>query len=254
MNIIKIVILATVQGVTEFLPISSSGHLVLFGKYLEPAGNPVLLSAFLHFGTLIAVVVVYWKDIWHILIKNRIMIVYLIVATIPAVIATLFWKDWFEGMFAKPYIVGYLLILTSIILLAGYIADKKINHKKSLGWSQSIIIGIAQSVAILPGISRSGSTISTGLMCGLDREKSARFAFLMAIPAITGGLMLEIKDTLELPAKQGITPIYIIGMVVSAIVGYIALKLLLAVLQRGNFIWFSFYCFIIGICAIIFMR
>jgi len=254
MDVLKTIILAIVQGITEFLPISSSGHLVLFGKYLEPGGNPVLLSAFLHFGTLIAVIAVYWNDIWRILFKDRIIIGYLIVATIPAVIAGLLLKDWFEEMFTKPHLIGYFLIFTSLILLVGFIADKRISQKKPLGWAQSFIIGIAQAVAIVPGVSRSGSTISVGLMCGLDREKSARFAFLMAIPAILGGLMLELKDAMEPAAAEGITAAHLIGMAVAAIVGYIALRLLLAVLHRGNFVWFSLYCFIVGICAIIFVR
>jgi undecaprenyl-diphosphatase len=252
MDILKTIILGVVQGITEFLPVSSSGHLVLFGKYLEISGNPVLISAFLHFGTLIAVIAIYWSDIWQILLRDRIVIVYLVIATIPAVIAALFLKDWFEGMFAKPNLIGYFLIFTSLILLAGYLSDKWIIQKKSLNWSRSLFIGLAQAVAILPGVSRSGSTISTGLMCGLERDKSARFAFLMAVPAITGGFLLEIKAALEQGATGAIEAAHLIGMLVAAIVGYVALRLLLAVFHRGNFIWFALYCLILGICAIIF--
>jgi undecaprenyl-diphosphatase len=254
MDILKTIILAIVQGITEFLPVSSSGHLVLFGRYIEAKGDPLLMSVFLHFGTLIAVVAVYWNDIWRVLLKDRMVIVYLIIATIPAIIAGLLFEDWFEEKFAQPNLIGYFFIITALVLFIGHIADKRISQKKPIGWSRSLIIGLAQALAILPGVSRSGSTISAGLICGLDRDKSARFAFFMAIPAIGGGLLLELKDSVAHGTVGEISAVYFIGMAIAGIIGYVALRLFLAVLHRGNFIWFSLYCFLLGIYAIIFVR
>jgi len=252
METLKVVLLGIVQGITEFLPVSSSGHLVIAGDFLKPEGRPILLNIFLHFGTLIAIMIVYWNDLWRILREERMMIIYIVIATIPAVVVALLAGDKLETFFENIDYIGYFLIVTGLFLLAGRFADKKLSVKKQVGWINSIAVGIAQALALFPGISRSGSTISMGMIFGMDRDKAARFAFLIAIPVILGAVAKKTLDLVVSGHREQFNLILVMGMVTSAVVGYFALKLLLRMVHRGNLSWFSYYCFFIGICTIIY--
>ena len=252
METLKVILLGIVQGITEFLPVSSSGHLVISGDFLKPEGSPILLNIFLHFGTLVAITIVYWNDLWRIIRKERIMIIYIVIATIPVVIVALLAGDKLEAFFENIDYVGYFLIVTGLFLLAGRFADRKLRAKKPVGPVNSIAVGLAQALALLPGISRSGSTISTGMIFGMDRDKAARFAFLIAIPAILGAVAKKTLDLVVSGQTEQFNLVMVMGMATSAIVGYFALKLLLRIVHRGNLSWFSYYCFFIGICTIIY--
>jgi undecaprenyl-diphosphatase len=215
----------------------------------------------LHLGTLLAVVVYFWKDIVEILhgIKAALgrkgkdergirLLLWITVATIPTELIVLFFRDWLESFFSQPKLVGVMLLITGTFLWLTRWTKKEGRNIARMKWLDSILIGIAQGIAILPGISRSGATISTGLFCGLDRELSAKFSFLLSIPAILGATLLEFKrfDSIE--------QIWIIltGTAIAFGVGILSLKFLIKINRIGKIFHFSYYCWIIGILIIIF--
>lgn len=260
------ILLGIIQGLTEFLPISSSGHLVL-GEHLLGfmAGerHDVLLEVVLHLGTLLAVVVAYWQDLKALVLsllpanadpeaatqraQSRRLILLLIVGSIPAALVGILLKEQITGLFSEPRVVAGLLLVTALILFIGDRARKGESEAEESGWWKSLLIGMAQAFAILPGISRSGSTIVTGLLLGLRPIEAARFSFLMSIPAVGGAALLEFKDVLESaqpPALDALT--LIAGFSASAIVGYLALQWLLVAVERRNLSWFALYCLLLG--------
>ena len=252
MSIIEALILGAVQGLTEFLPISSSGHLLLLEKIMgisTESDHLLLLNILLHFGTLAAVFMVYWKRIWNMIrhpFKSELK--WLIVATIPAVAAALFVN--FDSAFEGKFII-WSFYLTTIVLFAGTAINKHRRRNRSvhkhLRWYDAVIMGIMQAVAILPGLSRSGSTIAGGVGSGLSRKRAADFAFLMSIPAILGSAVLELKDvifgggsyTLELLPT-------IAGVVAAAVFGLIAIKGFLVLIRKISMNVFGIYTFALG--------
>lgn len=247
------IFLGIVQGLTEWLPISSSGHLVILQQTLN-LNVPLLFDVMLHFGTLLAIFVVFWKDILNILkslfsldfkSENGKMVKFIIIGTIPVALLGFFLHNIFESFFSNLFSVGIALIITGIILLL----TKKFRGRKRLNSSDSLLIGIAQAIALMPGISRSGITISTGLLRGIDKEKIYRFSFLLSIPAVIGANLLELSK--EVITEIELTP-YIIGTITAAIVGYLSLRFLFRILKRGKFYYFSFYCLILGILVLIY--
>jgi undecaprenyl-diphosphatase len=216
----------------------------------------------LHVGTLLAVVVYFWKDILEIFHGMRTalggkgkeqqgtrLLLWIIVASIPTGLIGLFFKDWFEWLFSQPKLVGGMLLITGFFLWLTRWTKKEGREIMKMQWFDSLLIGIAQGMAIIPGISRSGATISTGLFCGLDRDLSARFSFLLSIPAILGATVLESKriDSLQ---ELGIT---FIGTVVAFGVGILSLTFLIKINTIGKISIFSYYCWIIGLAIIILM-
>jgi len=253
MTILDSILLGILQGFTEFLPISSSGHLVL-AEYLLGVSTPGLVfEVTVHLGSLISILIVFWQDIKEILLSlhdrsTRHLILVLVVGTIPAVLVGLLFKDWFAAAFDNIALVGATLMLTGIILISTRFAKSK---NAELTYFNGLIIGIAQSLAITPGISRSGSTIAAGLILGISSKDAARFSFLLAIPAIVGaGLLtgLEIVST----ANANIFSIEnISAFFTSLVVGVFALKWLLKTLKTGKFHWFGIYCLSIGLITLI---
>jgi len=266
---IDAVLLAILQGLTEFLPVSSSGHLVLAQQLLK-LNNPQMLTfdVFVHFGTLISVTVIFWKDIVE-LIKSMLRAVIsmrlkdeyrktdhfrqsvaIIVGSIPAGIIGLMYRHQIEDAFTDPKLVAMNLVITGLILFLTRLA-KPIEGKK-IGVISAFIIGIAQAVAILPGISRSGSTISTAIYLRNSPVQAARFSFLLSVPVIAGAALLEgykyFKNGSDIQFL-----IILIGTTVSAIAGYAAIKLLLRLVEKGKFVFFAFYCLLIGIIGIVFI-
>ncbi len=248
MKLIHSAILGAVQGITEFLPVSSSGHLVIIQNIFGLKGD-ILFDCAVHIGTLIAVFVYFFKDIKGILRSlfsfskedpDFLLLKDIAAGTFTTAIIGFSFKRFFEKLFYSAKTAAFMLLITGAILaLSRFIPEGK---KKRVGILNSILIGIAQAAAIIPGISRSGITIVCGLLCGLEREVSARFSFLLSIPAILGAFLLEIKD-----AKSfSIFPI-LIGTSVSAIVGFLSLKFLIDTIKRGKLYYFSFYCFLVGI-------
>lgn len=238
MEIWEAIILGIVQGLTEFLPISSSGHLVLLENIFGTYSN-LFMTVALHLGSLIAVFIVFWKDIVYIikhpfcpLSKN------LIIATIPTVILVLFFKTYIEDSFnGNFFVVGF--ILTAFLLMLTEILVKKVDANKPLSTKTAIIMGIAQGIATLPGISRSGSTICAGLLSGESREKVASFSFLMSIPIIIASCVYEVIFSTS-PITISILPV-VAGMIFAFIFGLLAIKLMLKLIKKVEFTYFAIY-------------
>lgn len=250
MDILKAIILGILQGATEFLPISSSGHLALLGGFLG-FEEGAFMATMMHAGTLLALVVYFRQDISRIIlspfkrdIKSLNLLWFLILGSIPAVIFGVFLLRHIEAIFDSPLIIGICLLFTGIILfLSGFMR----KDRKDIKFLDAILIGIAQAIAILPGVSRSGTTISTGTFLGLGRTVSATFSFLLAIPAIFGATILEIS-TVE---GNSITPALLIGALASFVSSLIAIRFLLRFLKRATLRPFSYYCFVIGVLSIL---
>jgi undecaprenyl-diphosphatase len=254
------IFLAVVQGLTEFLPVSSSGHLVFFQSLFGLKESSIFFDVMLHLGTLLSVVVYFRRDILGIIKgvvstlrgkeENREgakLFLWIILASIPTGLMGLFFKDSFESVFSKPKLVGGMLILTGLILWLTRLAKKEGKTIGRMRWIEAILIGIAQGFAIIPGISRSGATISMGLFSGLDRELSGKFSFLLSIPAILGATLLEFK---EFDTASGLgNPL--IGATIAFGVGILALTFLIKIIKMGKMFNFSYYCCGMGIVMII---
>ncbi|MCX6133377.1 MAG: undecaprenyl-diphosphate phosphatase [Ignavibacteriales bacterium] len=269
MSILQAAILGLLQGLTEFLPVSSSGHLVFF-KQLLNVSNPEMLSfdVFVHFGTLISVCIIFRKDIGHIFrsfleaartqtwkaayATNEYFRLgtAIIIASVPAAVVGLIFHDQIAEAFRDPKLVSVNLVVTGLFLFLTRFPVAL--EGKRVGAVSGFIIGIAQSVAILPGISRSGSTISTALFLHIPPALAARFSFLLSVPVIAGAALLETKTIVHQGAEIGFGP-FIVGVVAAAIMGYVSIKLLLRIIERGRFSWFAFYCFVAGIAGILFI-
>ena len=252
MGIFESIALGIVQGLTEFLPVSSSGHLVLLQKIfgtapLEGATDPWLLffDTMLHVGTLLAVIVVMWKDIIDLFKKPFHTLLYLILATIPAVVFTLLLKEFITDAFGGQFL-GYAFLITALLLTLSEAVAKRVGNRRELKSGSALTMGILQAVAILPGVSRSGSTIAGGLACGVERQKVARFAFLMSVPAIFGGALFQGYDAITNPDLAVQWAPLIVGAVCAAVTGYIAIRFMLALISKKRLWGFSIYVALLG--------
>mgnify|MGYP005805731147 CR=1 FL=1 len=265
------------QGVAEFLPISSSGHLALFQIFFGMENmeeTQMFFTVLLHFGTLISVCIVYWRDIIDMIREfflgiralavrdesvgkppaARRMVMLIVVATLPLFVMV-FFKNALEQVFSNPILVSCMLLLTGFIL---FFSDRLARgHKtaKNATVTDALLVGCAQAVAIIPGISRSGATISAGMLRGFDRNFAVRFSFLMSLPAVVGATLLELKDAATAPdfAEQVVPllPVYLVGVVVSAVVGYFAIRLVKSLADKGKFGSFAYYCWAVGAVSLI---
>ncbi len=254
----QIILLAIVQGIAEFLPISSSGHLVVLASLMGADSEEfdlVELNIVLHAGTLGSILVVYRKQLFEALTKDWRILFLLAVATLPAVIAAVLLKATdADDLLESPFVAGICLLLTGAILLLSQRLSQKEQPYEATSWWQAWWIGCAQALAILPGISRSGSTICSGQALGLSREGAATFSFLMAVPAILGAITLEVAKTLaETSESEASLPLWLLGLgaLVSFIVGWASLVLLLSMVQRGRLHWFAWWCFAVGLFVIL---
>ncbi len=270
MSIWLAVLLGLVQGLTEFLPVSSSGHLVLaqtlFGGDLE--ADYMLFNVLLHFGTLLSVVVAFWKDVRELVAEffgwirdgfkvnghpYRRFIILLLVTIIP-MFAVLPIKSKLEEAFSSPLLVGLMLLVTSAILFLSEKAPRKHKTEENASILDAFIVGVGQCFAVLPGLSRSGTTICTGLLRGFSRDFAVRFAFIMSLPVVLGANILEMADVILSPenaANDVSTVCYIIGIAVAMISGLLAIRLVKLVTKRGNFRPFVVYCMFIGTLTIV---
>jgi undecaprenyl-diphosphatase len=251
MKYLETIFLGIIQGIAEFLPISSSGHLViveavleaLTGRHVDPESN-LQLNIALHFGTLLSIVVIYFRDLMQILWKPRVILA-IGVATAPLVLVAIF-KDWYEAA-NTPFVAGIGLCVTATLLFLTPRIDGGTRGLDDIRLRDALVIGLFQMVAPLPGVSRSGSTIVAGLLTGLNRETAAKFSFLIAIPAILGATVFELKDVLEDPQAQSLaTGPVLAGTVVSFAVGLASLKLLLRLISSRKLIYFGWYCLCMG--------
>jgi len=247
MGFLEAVILGVVQGVTEFLPISSSGHLVIIQRLMGLDEPNILFDIFLHLGTLVAIFIVFGRDIIEaVTTKKRLGFLILLASLVTFIFVMLFVRN-IEAAFSSIKVVALMLIVTGIWLILGNFV--RFGTEGITGF-KAALIGLAQGIAALPGISRSGATISTGLFLGMDGPTSAKFSFLLSIPAIIGAFVFKLKENgMGFPA---LLPHYFIGFIVSSIAGVASLKLLLRILYRNRFHWFGGYCIILGVLVLIF--
>jgi undecaprenyl-diphosphatase len=283
MEVIKAIFMGFIQGLTEFLPVSSSGHLAITSQLLNvQLDEGVVFELLLHFGTLVAVFIVFWKDIVELVkdgfiivgdffvigaqrifrrydkIENRKIInsenkrfvMLIIVSSIPTAIMAFILESAIEASFETLLIPGIGLIFTGILLITTKYIKEGNNDAKDTSYFKAIAIGIAQGLATLPGISRSGSTLVMGLSLKLKRSFAVKYSFIMSIPVILGAAMVKViqADFSNITNQQLLG--YILGTLTSAIVGFICIKTLLAVIRRNKLYYFAYYCFAIGICAI----
>jgi len=247
------IILGVVQGVTEWLPVSSSGHLVITQELLGVKDN-IAMDVMLHIGTVLIVCWIFRNEIFKI-IRSFIhyfktgktdddakMGLFVIVASFPTAVIGITLNDQIEAAFSSLLAVGLALVLTGTLL---WFTKYNVKRKK-LDWKRSILIGIAQGCAIFPGISRSGTTISTGLLLGVDKEKAARFSFLLFIPAALGALLFQL-DEFVVVDYTGIA----IGTITAMVVSYFVIGFLLKIIKKGVLHWFSYYCWTLGIVLLI---
>ncbi len=274
MSIISAIIYGIIQGLTEFLPVSSSGHLAIaqgiFGAENVEADH-FTFSILLHLATLVAVLIVYRNDVFPLIpaffrIVGRIfkgkfkvselderekMVVYVIMATLPLA-AAVFINDKVEALSSNVKLVGGILIINGIVL---FLSDMISKGKKELSDAKpknALTVGLCQLLAVFPGLSRSGSTITGGRLCGFSREFAVKFSFILSIPAILGANVFNIPDVVKNPVPKGDIPAYALGMLAAALTGIFAMKLLGYISKKSNFRIFSFYCVIVGILTVIF--
>jgi undecaprenyl-diphosphatase len=256
MDILQALILGVVQGLTEFLPISSSGHLLIFQKLMEvDMENIVTFDLALHFATLIAVVAVLWRDVWemirHPFSKLTLLVV---VGTIPTVVIGFLFMDTFESLLQSGISVGIEFLFTGVILLYAESVNHRQKRLEEMKFSDAVVVGISQGVAILPAVSRSGLTLAGSLFRGLNREFALRFSFLMSIPAILGPVLLDIVDFIQgdKVATLGMDPTaFILGMLAAAVSGYLAVRFMLRIFTKWSLKVFSYYVFAIGLLVLI---
>ncbi len=285
MTLIQAIILGFLQGITEFLPVSSSGHLALLQALFGLEEADMLFDVLLHVGTLIAIFIVYFKDIKKLIINGfailgcwfynafafvanllpgekreykkvvtnayRKFVLLVIVSSIPTAIIGILDSDLVEAASATLIVPGCCLIVTAGILLMAQFLGGGSKMPSEVTYKEATLIGIAQGVATLPGISRSGSTVTACLLCGFDRKFAVKYSFIMSIPAILGSLILELVKADFGTITSAVMVNYIVGTVVSAVVGFIFIKVMLAVVKKKKFIYFSIYCFAVGVVAVV---
>ena len=259
MNELSAFLLGIIQGLTEFLPVSSSGHLelakALIGADILPQES-LLFTVALHGATALSTLVVFRKDI-GIILSDLVKLkptpsfyfsLYIVLSMLPAAMVGLLMEEIITSLFDQNIrLVGLMLLLTGLLL---FLADRAITSKKGINAKSAIIIGVVQAIAILPGISRSGATIATAVLLGIDKEKAARFSFLMVIPLIFGSMAKSLLDTDSLHLNSHFS-LLIIGFVTAFVTGYLACKWMIAIVKKAQLKYFSWYCFLIGLFALI---
>lgn len=261
MNIWQAIVLGLVQGLTEFLPVSSSGHLVFFQKLLnvDLGGIDMFFDIMLHLGTLVAVCAIFYKDIIELFKKPFKTLLYLVVATIPAALAGVLLDDWIEETFYGGAYLAAGFLITAAVLFATEVFAKKRKNTLPLCWRTTLPMGFAQMVAILPGISRSGSTIAAGTFAGGDAESVSKFSFLLSIPIILGSFLVSLAKGIfkgefaQVFAQADATFGWCIalGVIVSAVSGLFAIKVMLRAIKKANYKWFSLYLVAIAVVCIV---
>lgn len=276
MSVLSSIFLGLVQGVAEFLPISSSGHLTLFQYFFSPEQNPeeldMLFTILLHFGTLISVCVYYWRDVVDMIREfflgladlfsrrgghtgrppeARRLVLMIVVATLP-LFAVLLVKDVVDAAFTNVTFVSAALIATGFLLFFSDRMAKGRKNARTATMLDALLVGCAQAVGTLPGISRAGITISAGMLRGFDRSFAVRFSFLMSLPAVLGANILEVADAVQTGGVDtSRLPMYLVGMAVSGVVGYFAIRLVNLLASKGKFGAFAYYCWAVGTLSLV---
>ena len=258
---VRAIILGLIQGLTEFLPVSSSGHLALAQKLMGGQPPDIHMVIFLHLGTLLALVAVYYRKLGTLLASSARAVIgkrrpgdtadllfvgYLAIGTVPALFLGYFFHELIENAFDRVYTISILFLVTGVVLFLTRFSREK---KQRISVVDSILVGFAQALALLPGISRSGLTMSTGIFRGINKSEAADFAFLLAVPAI---LIISVYDFFRI-SETGLESLshYLVGMVCALIVGYGAVRLLLTLVRKGRLFYFAFYCWFVGVTSLI---
>ena len=256
MDILHATLLGLIQGLTEFLPVSSSGHLAIAQHFLPGFEQPGLLfDVLLHFATTMAVVIYFRKDIWKLLscffrkdpyaMDDRHTFWMIVIGSIPTAVIGLSGKDFFESLFENLLVIGCMLLLTAMLLIVAEKARKQDGRGLAqLKINDALLVGVVQGLAIIPGISRSGSTIASLLLRGVDGEAAAKFSFLLALPAIGGAMLLSLKDLQQI--SNGELPAYALGALIAFISGLFAIRWLMNVVRRRRLVGFAIYCLLVG--------
>jgi undecaprenyl-diphosphatase len=265
MSLFQAFILGLVQGVTEFIPISSSGHLVLVPWLLNWEKAPLAFDTTVHWGTLVAVLAVFWRDLWRLCVAalNSLLATVdrdrsyepaqarlawaIALGTVPAAVAGFLLEESFEELFGKPSTVAGLLLVTAAILALSERWSRRERFMSAIGWLDALLIGIAQAFAIMPGISRSGATIAGGLARGVRREPAARFSFLLSAPVIFGAGLSQLLDLIQAGNLGDLVGALIVGFITAAISGYFCIRWLLNYLARRPLYLFAIYCLLFGL-------
>ncbi len=264
MEIIQAIILGLVQGATEFIPVSSSGHLVLVPWLLGWDSPGLVFDTVVHWGTLVAVLAYFWRD-WLALILAWVrgllrwdwrdplarLAWLIILGSVPAAVIGFLLEDFFESLFSEPVWVSFFLLVTAGLLALSEQLGKRSRAMDDLRWHDALLIGLGQAAAIAPGISRSGATMATGLFRGLQRPDAARFSFLLATPIIFGAGLFQLLDLFTVPDPLSHVPVLLAGFLTAAIVGYLCIWGLLRYLQRGSLYPFAIYCAFVGVFCLI---
>ena len=273
MSIWNAILLGLVQGIAEFLPISSSGHLSILQnlfKMQDAEHGHMFFDVLLHLATLVSVCVAYRREVVEIVrevlswfrkdtpdnkrprdpLGTRRLILMIVVATLPLFVMV-FFNDYVEPLYYSTVFVGIILILTGCML---FVSDRLIpgtKNEKSMRIRDALIVGVCQAVAVIPGLSRSGTTITAGISTGLNRDFAVKFSFLISIPAILGANILSLVDAIKDGIDFSLLPVYLVGMIVAAVVGYFAIALVRRIVRAGRFGGFSYYCWVVGVVSII---
>ena len=272
MTYLKAILLGLVQGIAEFLPISSSGHLAIAQNllHIEGAGSvPEFFDVLLHLGTLIAVFAAYWKDICEMVVEffrgigdlahrstpspvppARRLILLIVVGTLP-LFAVLPIRKAVQGLSDNMVFVGAALIVTGFLLFLCDRVRKGRKTERSATWLDALLVGVGQAVATLPGVSRSGMTITAGCFVGYERQFAVRFSFLLSIPAVLGANILSIKDAVQAGIVGAEVPMYLVGVAVAAVTGYLCIRLLKYIADKGRFGAFAYYCWAAGVLTLV---
>lgn len=262
-EIIKAIILGLIQGLTEFLPVSSSGHIELGQALLnfDLGEEDLLFSLIVHLATVLSTIIIFRKDILEIiqgLLKFKWneeteYAVKILMSMVPVGLVGVFFKDQIEALFdGRIFFVGCMLILTGLLLFLTKYASSIAKEGRAVNYKDAIIIGLAQAVAVLPGISRSGSTIATGLLLGVDKAKIAKFSFLMVLAPIIGVSLLDLKDLIESPVSTVNWSPLIAGFIAAFLAGLVACTWMINIVKKGKLMYFAIYCFVVGAIAMIF--
>ncbi|MFA4974767.1 MAG: undecaprenyl-diphosphate phosphatase [bacterium] len=272
LSVLKAVLLGVVQGATEFLPVSSSGHLVIAQEILGieiENGGLVAFDVCLHFGTLVAVIAFFWREISEMISslvrrpsddrlrsgmsvrEARKLAFLIIIGTIPAGVLGILLEDFFDSLFSNPLAAGFMLLVTGAILWGTRFVKGEGAGVAGMGVRHALLVGFAQAIAIIPGISRSGSTIAGGLYTGLSRDLAAKYAFLLSVPAIGGAALLKAKDLAALSGENAFATA--VGTLAATVVGFACIKWLLGVVRRGHISWFAPYCWAAGLATLIYI-
>lgn len=264
MGLIQSIALGLIQGLTEFLPVSSSGHLVIFERLFNVEAHNLVFEVLVHLGTLVAVIIYFREKLFFIvysIIKSPFAGVrspesksyarlgwFLILGTVPAAVIGLLFENYVELAFASPRWSSAMLLVTALIL----ILTKRVKREdKNLNFGRTILIGFAQALAIMPGISRSGTTISAGMFSGMNKAEAAEFSFMLSIPAILGATVLQLPDFFAELGNVKLVLVQIAGAAAAGIVGYLSIAMLMNIIKKGKFFYFGLYCAAVGILGII---